>query len=155
MADGERKAALDFAAKIRAAAERRRGERESAAALEAARRARIEAALDRLFDDLEALGRAAGVLGVTRKGRSIVLSLEGRRIRICSEPRDGEPDRLAVEASGADEALSGYYSEELDRWALRVTTKPKGRTPERSQVYALLGLGMGWLVEHGLGLTLD
>ncbi len=155
MADGERKAALDFAAKIRAAAERRSAERASAASQEQARRARIDAALDRLFDDLEAMGQAAGVLSVSRKGRSIVLGLEGARIRIASKPTAAAPDHLEVEATGVEQDLSGYFGDALDRWALNVVAPAKGRAPERSQVYALLGGGMAWLVEHGLGLTLD
>ena len=155
MSDGERKAALDFAAKIRAAAERRAAERQSAASQEEARRARIASALDRLFDDLQAMGDAAGVLSVTRKGRSIVLALEGRRIRITSKPSKDAPDRLEIEASEVKLPLSGYFGGELDRWALKIVTPAKGRQPEHSQVYALLGMGMTWLVEHGLGLSLD
>jgi hypothetical protein len=155
MSDGERKAALDFAAKIRAAAERRTSERQDAASKEKARKAAIDRALDRLFDDLEAMGDAAGVLSVTRKGRSIVLSLEGRRIRIVSKPSKEAADHLEVDATGVKQTLSGSFSAKLDRWALHIVTPAKGRIPERSQVYALLGSGMAWLVEHGLGLDID
>ncbi len=155
MSDGERKAALDFAAKIRAAAERRKAEREDDAARERTRLARIEEAIDRLFDDLQAMGEAAGVLDVSRKGRSISLGLEGRRIRIQHKPSKTAPDHLAIDASEVTETLTGAFSEELDRWALTVAKPAKGRIPERKQVYALLGMGMSWLVEHGLGLALE
>lgn len=154
MGDGERKAALDFAAKIRAAAQKRQSEQESAAAKEEERRKKLQTVLDRLFDDLEAMGDASGVLKVSRKGRAISLALDGRRIRIASKPTKEAPDHLLVEASGVDHTLTGSFSHELDRWALQVVTPKRGQLPEHTQVYALLGRGMEWLIEHGLGLKL-
>ncbi len=155
MAGSEREAALDFAAKIAAAAKRKEATEAAEEAELEARVAKIGGALDRLFDDLEAMGTAAGVLEVTRAGRSIVLAYDGRRIRVASVPRADAPDHLEVEATGVDVPVSGYYGDEVDRWALKIDYPQEQRRRAYTQVYALLGMGMGWLVEHGLGLKLD
>lgn len=151
---GERKAALDFAARIRAAVGRKRDDERSRHEEDQLRKARIDEALDRLFDDLEAMGLASGVLDVTRAGRSIVFALDDRRIKIASEPSTDLPDHLAVEATGVEQQLSGYFGDEVDRWALKIEHPAKGRRGASTQVYAMLGMGMSWLLERGLDLKL-
>ncbi len=151
---GERKAALDFGARIRAAVGRKKDDERLAEEAEEARRKRIGLALDRLFDDLEAMGLAAGVLDVTRAGRGITFVLDDRRIRIASEPSDEAPDHLAIEATGVEQALCGYFGDEVDRWALKIEHPARGRRRAHTQIYALLGMGMTWLIEHGLDLKL-
>jgi len=155
MAESERAAALDFAARIKAAAERKRTDEARDEASAAARKSRIDAALTRLFDDLQAMGEAAGVLGVVRSGHTIALTLDGRQIRIVSDPAEDEPDRLSIDAGGGEISLAGYFGEEIDRWALRIEYPDEGRRQAYTQVYALMGMGMTWLLEHGLGLKLD
>jgi hypothetical protein len=155
MAESERKAALDFAARIKAAAARRQAEAKQEQADDDARKSLIEQALTRLFDDLQVMGEAAGVLGVVRSGHSIALTLGDRQIRVVSAPTDDEPDRLSVDATGVDLTLSGYYGDEVDRWALKIEYPKQDKRRAYTQVYALLGMGMSWLIEHGLGLELD
>ncbi|MCP4870472.1 MAG: hypothetical protein GY898_17350 [Proteobacteria bacterium] len=155
MAESERHAALDFAAKIKAAAARKEAEEAQQEAKTSARHERVGEALVRLFDDLEAMGDAAGVLGVVRSDNSIALTLDGRQIRIVSDPDDDQPDRLSIDATGVDLAMGGYFGDEIDRWAMTIEYPPEGRRKAYTQVYALLGMGMGWLVEHGLELKLD
>ncbi len=155
MAESERHAALDFAAKIKAAAARKKAEDAQQEAETSARNDRVADALGRLFDDLEAMGNAAGVLGVVRSGASIALTLDGRQMRIVSDPSEELPDRLSIDASGVELAMGGYFGDEIDRWAMTIEYPAEGRRKAYTQVYALLGMGMGWLVEHGLGLKLD
>lgn len=154
MAESERHAALDFAAKIKAAAARKKASDAEQQAASTARNERVEGALTRLFDDLEAMGTAAGVLGVVRSGHTIALTLDDRQIRIVSDPTDDQPDRLTIDASGVEVALAGYFGDEIDRWAMTIEYPAEGRRKAYTQVYALLGMGMTWLVEHGLGLDL-
>lgn len=150
----ERTAALDHAARIRAAVELRREQGRARQEAEKERRERIRLALDRLFDDLEAMGRAAEVLGVERRKHRVRLRLDDREIVIQSRPGDEQPDCLEIRATGVEAALSGYLSSEIDRWALRIEHPERDGIPARTQVYALLGMGMTWLIEHGLDLKL-
>jgi hypothetical protein len=151
----ERSAALDFAARIKSAVHRKRDAEKSARQLERERRQRIDLALVRLFDDLEAMGKAAEVLLVDRRKLRIRIRLDQREIVIQSRPTDEQPDRLEIHATGVEEALTGYLGAEIDRWALKIDRPEKDGRPAHTQVYALLGKGMAWLVEHGLALSLD
>ena len=151
----ERTAALDFAARIRSAVGRKRDAQTAKAQEEKARKERIAAALDRLFDDLEAMGKAAQVLDVDRRRRRIRLRLDDHEIHIQSKPTDEQPDLLEIRATGVEQELSGYLGEEIDRWALKVDHPEKEGRPAHTQVYALLGMGMTWLIEHGLDLDLE
>jgi hypothetical protein len=147
--------ALKLAARIRAAATRRDAARRAEEEARKERIAQISAALDRLFDHLEEAGRAAEVLHVKRKGRSIEFKLEGRSIRIASKASKEKPDHLEVTASGIDGRLTGFYREEIDRWALRIErTVPEGEPTPKPEVLVLLGAGLAILVEECLGLPL-
>lgn len=151
----ERTAALDFAARIRAAVGRKRDDQKAHEEASRARKARIAAALSRLFDDLEAMGRAAEVLEVDRRRLRIKLRLDEREIHIQSKPDKDQPDLLDIRATGVEQELSGYLGEEIDRWALKIDYAEKEGRPAHTQVYALMGMGMSWLIEHGLDLHLD
>lgn len=151
----ERTAALDFAARIRSAVGRKRDEQKAKKQAEKARAAHIAAALKRLFDDLEAMGNAAEVLQVDRRKLRIKLRLDDREIHIQSAPTPDQPDLLEVRATGVEHDLSGYLGEEIDRWALKIDYAEKEGRPAHTQVYALLGMGMSWLIEKGLDLSLE
>ena len=98
----ERVAALDFAARIKVAVGRKRDEQKAKQEAEKARRARIAAALKRLFDDLEAMGRAAEVLEVDRRKLRVKLRLDGREIHIESKPDKERPDHIEIRATGVE-----------------------------------------------------
>jgi len=151
----ERVAALDFAARIKVAVGRKRDEQKAKQEAEKARRARIAAALKRLFDDLEAMGRAAEVLEVDRRKLRVKLRLDGREIHIESKPDKERPDHIEIRATGVEHELTGYLGEEIDRWALKIDYAEREGRPAHTQVYALLGMGMTWLIEHGLELNLE
>ncbi len=149
--------ALGLAARIRTAATKRAALRRAEEKQREARRAAIEAALDRLFDHLEEAGKAAEVLQVKRKGKTIRLTLEGRSIHVASKPTDERPDHLEVVATGIDARLTGFHQEELDRWALRIErpAPEEGKPAPRPEVHILLGSGLETLVEEALLLPLD
>jgi hypothetical protein len=151
----ERTAALDFAARIRSAVGRKRDVQKALEQEEKARKARVASALDRLFDDLEAMGKAADVLEIERRRRRIRIRLDDREITIQSKPSKEQDDLLEIRASGVEQELSGYLGEEIDRWALKIDHPEKEGRPAHTQVYALLGMGMTWLIEHGLDLDLE
>ena len=116
------------------------------------RRIYRKVALDRLFDELEGMGRAAEVLGVERSGRNIRFGFAGRVIGIISTPSNEDPSLLDVTASDVEEELSGYLQPELMRFVLRITKPATETRPELAKDLILGGAGLAWLVENGLGL---
>ena len=143
---------LGLAARIRSAAAEQAAEERRQEEARRQRAAQMEAALDRVFDELEEMGRAAEVLGVNRRGRSIRLSFAAREVVIASEPDESSPDQLKVSASQVTEELSGYYQAELGRFVLRISKPATELRPALSKDLILMGAGLTWLVENGLGL---
>ena len=150
--------ALPFAARIKAAVGLHKAKLEAEAEARRARNKRIAEEVARLLDNLEEMGRAAEVLRVERSPLEVKLLLEDRSVAIRSTPEDERPDHLDIEATGVEQSLSAYWEDEIERWALRIEEPPEegdDPPPPRSRVLALLGMGMTWLIQRGLGLPLQ
>jgi hypothetical protein len=143
-----------LADRIRRAVQRRDDDARAAVQRQKERAARLEAEVDGLLNELEAMGRAAQVLDVLRRGRSLRLGLEGRFVSFDHAPEPERPDRIAVTGTGLDADVHAWFEEQLGRWALKIKRSTgNGRDVERS--VTLTGSGLDWLFEKGLDLKLD